>query len=679
MILKNQLKKGSRSAWSLYTRSLALIALVVSGFLAPVQAQEDQFTRPSWYFGAAAGANLNFYRGSTHELNSDFTVPAVFHNGQGVGLFLAPLIEFHRPDSRFGFMLQAGYDNRKGAFDQILTPCNCPADLNTDLGYITIEPSLRLAPFKGNFYLYVGPRVAFNLTKAFVYSQEINPEYPEQIAPEDVVGDFSDIKKTLLSMQIGAGYDIFLSPTKNQTQFVLSPFVSFHPYFGQLPRTIETWNITTVRVGAALKFGRGHKIQQSNRDITPLVAIVPIAEPTVEFTVVSPENIPTARTVREIFPLRNYIFFNLGSTEIPNRYVLLKKDQVRDFKENQLVLANPENLAGRSGRQMAVYYNVINILGDRMGKNPGTTIKLVGSSENGSPDGRLMAESVKDYLVNVFAIEPSRITTEGREKPKIPSEQPGGTSELLLLREGDQRVSIESSSPAILMEYQAGPNAPLKPIEIVEVQNAPIDSYVTFNALGAKEAFTSWSMEIMDVDGRIQLFGPYTQDIVTIPGKSILGAQKDGNYKVTMIGKTKSGAEIRKQSFVHLALWTPPETTEMTRFSIIYEFDDPNAITMYDKYLTDIVVPKIPVNGTVVIHGHTDIIGDEEHNLNLSLSRANDVKTIMEKGLAKAGRSDVKFKVYGFGEDVNLAPFQNKFPEERFYNRTVLIDLIPPR
>jgi hypothetical protein len=42
-------------------------------------------------------------------------------------------------------MLQAGYDSRKGDFDQVITACDCPADLSTDLSYITVEPSLRFA------------------------------------------------------------------------------------------------------------------------------------------------------------------------------------------------------------------------------------------------------------------------------------------------------------------------------------------------------------------------------------------------------------------------------------------------------------------------------------------------------------------------------------------------------
>ena len=51
----------------------------------------------------------------------------------------------------------------------------------------------------------------------------------------------------------------------------------------------------------------------------------------------------------------------------------------------------------------------------------------------------------------------------------------------------------------------------------------------------------------------------------------------------------------------------------------------------------------------------------------------------MENSLSKSGRSDVKFEVKVFGEDVKLSPFDNEFPEERFYNRTVIIDILPKK
>jgi outer membrane protein OmpA-like peptidoglycan-associated protein len=86
-------------------------------------------------------------------------------------------------------------------------------------------------------------------------------------------------------------------------------------------------------------------------------------------------------------------------------------------------------------------------------------------------------------------------------------------------------------------------------------------------------------------------------------------------------------------------------------------------------------MPKIPKGGTVVIKGYSDIIGDKDHNQRLSLARANDVRTILESALKKAGRSDVSFEVHGLGEDPTHTQFENKYPEERFYNRSVVIEL----
>jgi outer membrane protein OmpA-like peptidoglycan-associated protein len=601
-------------------------------------------------------------------LNSDLTVPTAFHFGRGVGLYLAPLVEYLPPDSKLGFMLQAGYDSRKAKFEGETTPCNCPADLSAKLSYITVEPSLRFTPFKFNLYLYAGPRLAFNMANSFTYKQG-----PAVLDPE-----FSNMRNTIISMQIGAGYDLPILSQNKETQYVISPFVSFQPYFGQDPRTIETWNVTTLRIGVALKFGRGTKNPAPVVTAPPQTVIV-IPEPEVKFSVYSPKNIPVDRRVRETFPIRNYVFFDLGSTEIPDRYALITKDQVKDFKEDRLEVFTPKHLSGRSDRQMTAYYNVLNILGDRMGKNPSVVVRLTGASMQGPEDGKAMAESVKKYLVDVFGIDASRINTEGRVKPRIPSEQPGGAKELDLLREGDRRVSIWSESPAILMEYQTGPDAPLAPVEIVGVQEAPIDSYVTFNVEGAKEAFSSWSLEVKDDKGTVQKFGPYTQVQLSIPGKSILGTRPEGDYKVTMVGKTKSGKTVRKETSVHMVLWKPSEKEEGMRYSVIFEFNQSEAIALYEKYLTEIVTPKIPKEGTVIIHGHTDIIGDEATNMTLSLARANEVKGIIESALSKAGRTDVQFEVYGFGEDQNLAPFENKYPEERFYNRTVIIDLIPPK
>ncbi len=435
-------------------------------------------------------------------------------------------------------------------------------------------------------------------------------------------------------------------------------------------------NFLKATVGIEFDFGKSKEIVE----VVPVKIIEPVVAetlPDVTFTVISPVNIPTDRRVRETFPLCNYIFFNKGSSKIPGRYVLLQKNEVDNFKEEQLEVFKPKKLTGRSDRQMTVYYNVLNILGDRMQKNPSAVVRLTGTSMAGPEDGKKLAESTKEYLVNMFDINASRINTEGLIKPEIPSEQPGGILELDLLREEDRRVSISSESPALLMEFQSGSNTPLKPVKIVDIQEAPIDSYVSFNVEGAEKTFSSWSLEIADENGKVQNFGPYTQELVTIPGKSILGTRTEGNFNVTMTGKTKTGNTLKKESSAHMVLWSPPQNEEGLRFSVNYEFNDSKVIPLYVKYLTETVTLKIPKGGTVIIHGHTDIIGEQDYNLNLSQERANDVKNIIEKALSNAGRSDVIFEVHGFGESLDLAQFENKLPEGRFYNRNVIVDIIP--
>jgi outer membrane protein OmpA-like peptidoglycan-associated protein len=61
------------------------------------------------------------------------------------------------------------------------------------------------------------------------------------------------------------------------------------------------------------------------------------------------------------------------------------------------------------------------------------------------------------------------------------------------------------------------------------------------------------------------------------------------------------------------------------RYSVLYGFNESKTIAMYEKYLLDVVVPKVPMGATVMIHGYTDVLGEDDYNLNLSINRANDV------------------------------------------------------
>jgi outer membrane protein OmpA-like peptidoglycan-associated protein len=150
-----------------------------------------------------------------------------------------------------------------------------------------------------------------------------------------------------------------------------------------------------------------------------------------------------------------------------------------------------------------------------------------------------------------------------------------------------------------------------------------------------------------------------------------------GQYKVELQGQTSDGQIVKKNETMKLVRSDEPEDAPGYRFSILFEFDQSKTVATYERFLTQTVVPLIANGSSVIIHGHTDIIGEESHNLKLSQNRAQETMNIIEQALVKAGKRRVKFDSYGFGEDVRRAPFDNRLPEERFYNRTVIIDIVP--
>jgi len=649
--------------------ALILLMLIFAGITS--HAQEVKRVQPVWWFGESGAANFNYYVGTTQMLNQDLTVPTAFHKGDGIKPYASLLTEY-RPNRILGGMLNLAFDDRAGKLT--VAPCNCPATLATNISYFTIEPSLRIAPFASAFYVFVGPTLSINVSKEFTYTQE---------KQTDTRADWSNINKTVFSAQAGAGIDIPLSARTSVAQMTLSPFASFQTDLFDQPRSVETWSIYTFRAGLALKFGTGKKApvtaavkNKTKPIITPVVIPVAVVEKEVQFSVRAPKVVPLGRQVKETFPLRSSVFFDIGSTEIPIRYVQLSPAKASYFKEEQLQKNQPDNLnKGRSARQMAVYHNILNIMGDRMRVNPQSSIALIGASDKNPTEGKLMAENIKHYLVTVFAIDASRISTEGRDKPLIPSEQPGAVTNIELLHQGDRRVDIVSTSPELLMQVGGSTSDVLKPVVITAVQEDPLDSHVIFNADGANELLESWFVDITNEQGGdVQHYGPYTQDMASVSGKTILGSNTQGNYKVVMTGQTKSGHSIRKESSVSL-MKTDDLKQEGLRYSILFDFDKSKTINSYTNFLTDVITPLIPENGTIHIHGHTDIIGDKNHNLSLSYERAMSTQKIIEHALLKTGKKGIKFETFGFGDDAGMAPFENSLPEERFYNRCVIIDI----
>ncbi len=397
----------------------------------------------------------------------------------------------------------------------------------------------------------------------------------------------------------------------------------------------------------------------------------------IQFTVRVPAAVPVERRVQEIFPLRNYIFFDEAATEIPIRYVMLSKEDAVNFSEGNLQKVQTQTSPGRSARQMMIYYNILNIVGDRMRQKNATTISLTGVSPGrGAAEGRKRAESVKRYLVEIFGIDEVRVKTAGRDQPRIVSENTGETMPHDLVMEGDSRVEIESSSPMMMQQVGGSERSLLDPVQINALSKDPFGSYIFFTVLGAKTGLRSWSLVISDELGKELRVGPFTRDQITISGNRILDGRSTGEYSAVLNGITKNGTSIRKEHTFHLAQ-KKDSLAEATRFSVLFDFDRSQTAAGYDRFLVKTVAPLIPEYCTVIIHGHTDIIGDEVYNDNLSLERANDTKGLIEDAVRKTPKRGITFETFGFGSDPDYSPFDNYFPEQRFYNRTVIIDIIP--
>ncbi len=140
-----------------------------------------------------------------------------------------------------------------------------------------------------------------------------------------------------------------------------------------------------------------------------------------------------------------------------------------------------------------------------------------------------------------------------------------------------------------------------------------------------------------------------------------------------MTGQTKTGRTTTKETSFTLVSEVQPNPVEQ-RVSVLFKFDKSVTVATYENFLTNTAQPPINANSKVIINGYTDIIGKDDYNLNLSGERAKDAQSILEKALANSNITGVTYQTTGFGK--SGVSFENTLPEERFYNRTVTIDIM---
>lgn len=644
-------ERPGRLVRSLLTSLVA--AVLLGGFATDSSAQA-----PPFRIGAILGVNYN-----TIELDDagvdfyDVFGPRSFNDAVGRGF--APYIGgfFSYVPGTFGFEGRAVYNGMGGTFVE-----TSPVDVQTSVAYFSLEPALRISQTTTGLHFLIGPSFDFEVTNSIQFP---DPTDPNQSSIFPIVG----LKANTISLFGGVGYDIVLDQKgqgPEKQSWLLTPFVSVHHAPEQSGNVERDWSTTSVRAGLKLAYAWNDAEREQ-------IATVPPPAPTlggIDLEVETPATlVGGSRQIDEFFPLLNYLFFPPSSARLPESYHLLSPSEAARFSERSLMAegpaAGPHDPGNRVARQLRVYDNVLNVIGARMRENPATSITLVGADRD-LEIAEDRATLLKSYLVSTFGIDPSRITTRQVVRPPHAS----GTrstpkSDLGYVTEENRRVEILSED-----------NVLLRPVRINSTGENPMENDILFRLnLRSSSSISTWDLLVDQIDGDFrQAYGPFYSGVARINSTPLATAGGE-RFRATARGVTFTGDTVAvTEEFSLGALGA--EAGAATRFSILFEYDDSKSVSTYEEFLVGEVAPRVPDGATVYVFGHTDLTGTENYNRSLSARRAAETETILSGELARLGRT-ARFDTYGFGEAPFRAPFGNASPEERYYNRTVIIEIVP--
>ena len=365
--------------------------------------------------------------------------------------------------------------------------------LETGLPMIVVEPILGYRVLK-NGWVSAGLRGGFLMNTGFDQQETlVSPDgytFLDGSATRNAVStDIPDANSLQMHASVGLGYELQVG-----TGMTIVPEVRYY-----LPLTKISsvdWSVQTFQVGAAFRYGiytpREPKIYRDTvyvrdttivqkaglnedknylaqttsvddvrdegdeRFITTTIAESWILEtpkpfnPSLKAAFVAIENekrrsVDSIRIeeldVIESYPLLPQVFFDSTVYALnTTNQMLLDESQIRDYSKDYLLRD-----------QIWVYRNLLNIVGDRMRKNPTAKLTITGTTDNTGPEknNRDLAEqranSVRDYLVNGWGIEPSRLTVKKRLLPAKPANNTTNEG-----RAENRRVELSSSDIEIM-------------------------------------------------------------------------------------------------------------------------------------------------------------------------------------------------------------------------------------
>ena len=320
------------------------------------------------------------------------------------------------------------------------------------------------------------------------------------------------------------------------------------------------------------------------------------------------------------------------------------------------------------------YYQVLNILGKRMADHPEAAITLVGCNANvGVEKGNkalstARAEAVRDYLQEVWNIDPERITIEARNLPAMPS-----TNRLDEGKADNRRVEVLTESPEILDLVRSTYIAYRADTSFLTIKPAADSAY----------GFSRWHVFVENADGMVAERrgegSPPSVVLAPLTAKNFKELAAGGDLQVTlqaqdlkeqMLEVPASPVQVNFIQTSQLLAKQQDYLVQEKYALILFDFDSDSIGDRNQAIVAEIVarIRELP-EAKVFIVGHTDNIGKEDYNLKLSERRA---KTVYDQIIDYYGAEDTERITYqGVGANVPL--YENVSSEARAFNRTVTI------
>ena len=371
-------------------------------------------------------------------------------------------------------------------------------------------------------------------------------------------------------------------------------------------------------------------------------------------TIIIEENV-----YQESFPLLPYIFFKEGSADLTKTDLkLLTKQETSSFIEDSL-----------EWNTMSIYSDLLNIIGSRLKKNPRADLVITGCNKNIGEElnntnlSKKRAESVKNYLTDVWGINPGLISIKYQNLPNVP-----GNNTILDGQVENQRAEINSSNPNIMKHIV------LK--DIKKTSNPPLVEILpdVKSNVGVK----SWNLNVEQNNKPIRTFGG--EDVPNIINWEIekepipqLDTPVNINLTVTDQLQQKKSDEknisIQQKTIESKRIITKDDKIIEKYSLILFDYDKADISQRNRTILLNEIKGSIKPNSKVSISGFTDRTGDPAYNKELAMKRALEVQKILD-----INSSNLTINPVGNDEII----FDNNTPQGRSYSRTVEIIIETP-